>query len=392
MELKRFLYVAVLIASLVSCQISSNMHSVMPGNGSTPEPRSLQILYVINGPNVTTYSVDPNNLTATAEGSSVGMLPKSASLVQFVPAPRDHFLYVLWSNATNQQYLSVYATTRSGVPQIPPIQTLNVSSLSQFNIDPGGRFAYTLEVSTESAQYMADIRLFHIDAQFGTLNEDPQLQGSYGPAVVLPVQLYGISANRTKLYDTTASPSGSAYRERMVDVNTGTLGPDVDLYETTTTTSDVLIGASLIIEHESSFYYAGPGYLDISPNIPWPNHAVIHCTSAMLDACDNASNVQLDVSGKYLFLTDPSTQKVRVAAIDLIGKRIVDTGNSFPLTEQTPGFSFSQDGKLIYATLASDRSLHIFRFDPVSGTISSGGTPIVLPSPDSGICPATRIN
>lgn len=390
MQFKRLLYVAVLLALFSSCQGPRATRSTTPGNNNVREPRSFQILYVIDGLTVITYSVDTDDLSVTVVGSAVNLLPKDASLIQFLPSAGDRFLYVLWSDASNQQYLSAYAIAQSGVPRTPAIQTLYASLLSQLNIDASGRFAYMLEVNTVNGEYTADIRLFHVDPQTGLLSEDPQVQGSYGPAIFLPAQLYGMSADGTGIYDTTAGPSGSDYRERLVDPNAGTLGPDIELYRTTTT-SDVVIGSNVIIEHLSSFYYSGAGYLDVSPNMPWPTQPVIHCTRSMLNVCDSATNVQLDPSGKYLFLTDASTQKIRVAALDLVRTRVVDTGNSFPMTEQTPGFTFSQDGKLIYATLATDRKLHIFGFDSRSGTISAGGTPVVLPSTNSGICPATQV-
>jgi 6-phosphogluconolactonase (cycloisomerase 2 family) len=87
--------------------------------------------------------------------------------------------------------------------------------------------------------------------------------------------------------------------------------------------------------------------------------------SAMLGACGEASNVQLDPSGQYLYLfvSDPVMQQVRVGHINLARHKIEDTGNFLPPTAQTPGFSFSPDGKFVYALLASDLSVHIFSFD-----------------------------
>ena len=72
----------------------------------------------------------------------------------------------------------------------------------------------------------------------------------------------------------------------------------------------------------------------------------------MLSACGDASNVRLDPSGQYLFLTDPAAQQVSVGHINLPKHKIEDTGSFLPLTGQSPGFSFSPDGKFVYAVLA----------------------------------------
>jgi hypothetical protein len=101
---------------LLSCQ-------GMPSQGAPTNVVGSQLLYVIANGAVSTYAVDKNALTFTSVGQPVNLIP-TGSLVQFVPAPHDHFLYVLWSDASNQQHLSVYATDTSGIPQAPAVQTL----------------------------------------------------------------------------------------------------------------------------------------------------------------------------------------------------------------------------------------------------------------------------
>ncbi|MFY9910428.1 MAG: beta-propeller fold lactonase family protein, partial [Candidatus Sulfotelmatobacter sp.] len=113
------------------------------------------------------------------------------------------------------------------------------------------------------------------------------------------------------------------------------------------------------------------------------------CTSAMLSACGTSTNVQLDPSGNYLFLTDPASQQVRVGSIDLPENAVTDTGNFLPFTSQTPGFAFSPDGALVYALLASDLNLHVYRFDPTSGNLTEGEASIPVPN-SAGFAPALR--
>jgi len=151
---------------------------------------------------------------------------------------------------------------------------------------------------------------------------------------------------------------------------------------------EVVLG-NMIIDQYRSGTSPSRSYLDIFPNVPNPGQAVIHCTIESLSFCATATNVQLDPSGRYLFLTDPATQAVHVAAIKLSSRKISDTGSSMPMTSQTPGFAFSPDGRIVYALLASDGLVHFYHFDRASGSLSEAGTPLALP-PGSGICPAQQ--
>jgi hypothetical protein len=308
------------------------------------------------------------------------------AILQFDPSPHDDFVYAVRADAQNLQHLSVFQTDPSGVPQVPAIQVLNADSLSQFNMHPSGRFAYMLEVTSPNNKYLADIRLFRVQASGGTLMEDPRVQGSYGPANYWPAFLYGFSADGSKLYDTSTLTASSVYRERPINLRTGVLGHDSQLFSAGSE-DGVAIGNSVIVDQYLSD--AGPkrSYLDICPNTPNPRRPLIRCTNTMLSFCATATNVQLDNDGHYLFLTDPVTQQVHVAFINLRAKRITDTGSSIPLTAETPGFAFSPDGTLVYALLARDGSVHFYHFDNNSGALTEGGTPLPIPL-GSGICPA----
>jgi hypothetical protein len=356
------------------------------GSRSVPPPNSSgEILYVINNGVITTYSIDANSLAATPVEQPVALVPPPSSLLQFDPSPDDHFVYAVWSDAQNLQHLSVFQTDSAGVPQLPATQTLNANSLSQFNMHPSGRFAYMLQVTSSNNQYQAAIRLFNVQGAGGVLTENPVAQGSYGPAFYWPAFLYGFSPDGGKLYDTSTDATGSVYLQRPINLNTGVLGADHQLFSVSTDVG-VLIGRVIIGQYQSD---SGPGqsYLDIYSNTPNPNHAMIHCTFAILSFCGTATNIQLDRSGHYLFLTDPATQAVHVARINLSQGKISDTGSSMPMTSQTPGFAFSPDGSIVYAMLASDNSVHFYHFDRATGSLSEGGTPLAL-TQASGICPA----
>jgi hypothetical protein len=372
---------------LLSCQGMSN-HSA-PSNSATLLGASSQILYVIGNGAVSTYSVDENALTLTSVGQPVNLIP-NGSLLQFVPAPNDGFLYVLWSGVGNRQHLSVFATNTSGVPQTPSVQTLDAPSLYQFNIHRSARFSYMTQVSDLGAEYTSTVRLFHINPADGKLREDPKLQGSYGPYGVVPASLYGLSADGTHIYLSRQNSQGPFYEQRSLNAANGTIGPDVVLYQPTSgaTNSDTLvIGAQVMVdEHRAS---GTTGYIDVLPLVPRPLHHLFRCTASMLAACASATNVQIDPAGKYLFLTDPPTQRVHIARIHLDAKQVEDRGNSIPMTAETPGFAFSPDGTLVYAVLAGDLSVHVYSFNRASGQLIGGGTPLPIGN-NYGFCPAFR--
>src|ERR1700719_1514456 len=278
-------FVALVVTCLLGCQGQ--------GKQSAPalSPASGEVLYVVDNVGVTTYAVDPDTLAPSLVGGSVGLIPPSSFLLQFVPSPDDHSLYVLWSDAQQQEHLSAYATDFSGVPQTPPLQTLNVSSLSQLNIHPSGKFAYGMQVDSSNGAYVSKIVLFHIKVS-GMLNRDPDVQGIYGPAT-FPTLLYGVSPDGSQIYLASEDANGPAYWESAVNEQNGTLAPDNLLFRPPVRDSAVL-GATLAIEYQNFLDYSGPGYVNVLSNESAPPQQLIHCASAMLSACGTASNVQID--------------------------------------------------------------------------------------------------
>ena len=374
-------FVAFAVALLVGCQGLSEHEPSLPLSAPSGE-----ILYVVDNESVSTYAIDPETLEPSVAGGLVGLMPTSSTLMQFVPSFDDHFLYVLWSDSQQQEHLSAYATDVSGVPQIPPVQVLDVSSLSQLNIHPSGELAYAMRLDNSNGMYTSTLLLFHIKPS-GILQLDSDAQGIYGPTL-MPTLLYGVSPDGSQLYLESEDANGPTYWERSVNRQTGTLAPDVLLLRPPVKDS-VVFGATLIIDYQNAFDCSQPRYVNVLPNKPEPLRPLIHCASAMLSSCGTATNVQLDPSGNYLFLTDPESQQVRVGSVDLPKNAVIDTGNFLPLTAQTPGFAFSPDGTLVYALLASDFSLHIYRFDQTSGNLMEGDASIPMPN-SAGFSPASR--
>lgn len=370
---------------LISCGMPSHSTSSVP----TSSVSSSQVLYAINNGTVSTYTVDVNALTFTPIEQPVNLIP-NGSLVQFVPAPHDDFLYVLWADRGNQQHLSVFTTDGSGTPQMPAVQTVDAPSLYQFNIHRSARFAYMMQLDNSGNEYVSTLRLFQINPTDGKLREYPQAQGTYGPYLVWPAALYGFSADGSHIYLSQQNSQGTLYDQRPLNSKNGTVGASVVLYQLANaagTGSDTLvIGTQVMIDEHVAPGMAG--YLDIFPLTPRPRHHLFRCNAAMLAACATATNVQLSPVGKYLFLTDPPTQQIHVVRIHLTAMNVQDTGNSIPMTAQTPGFAFSPDGTLVYAVLASDSSLHVYSFDSSSGQLAGGNTPLPMGN-SSGFAPAS---
>lgn len=367
------LLLVLCLSALLSC-----------GGTSAPPPTlsSGQILYVINSGSITTYSVDPVSLQTTPLEQPVELVPSSASLLQFDPSPHDHFVYAVWSDGQGVEHLSVFATDPYGVPQLPAIQVLDADSLSQFNMHPNGQFAYMLQVTQSNNLFYAKIRLFRVQ-HGGKLEENTQLQGTYGPSPVWPAQLYGFSPDGSKLYYTSPVPTGSVYKQRVINKSSGTLGADNQLIALNGS-QDVAIGSVIAVQQQDSISTM-QAYLDIYPNIPNPKRE-IHCTAAMLAYCATATNIELGRSGEFLFLTDPATAAIHVVSMNLIKNQIVDTGYSMPMTSQTPGYVFNQTGNIVYA-MQPDGNVHFFSFNPTSGSLTESGTPLPI-AQGSGICPA----
>jgi hypothetical protein len=180
--------------------------------------------------------------------------------------------------------------------------------------------------------------------------------------------------------------TGSVYSERAINLKTGVLGND-NRFLNVGESERVALGKVIVEQYVNSANTA-ESYLNVSSSAPG-HRRLIQCTGTMLSSCATASNVQLDPSDRYLILTDPATEFVHVALIDLRAGTITDTGSGIPMTAQTPGFVFSPDANILYGVLAIDHSIHFYHFNRASGALSEGGTPIMLSS-GAGICPAQR--
>ena len=104
----------------------------------TPAGNSVEVVYNQYGSIVQTYNIDRQTGFPTQQGQGV-TLDFTSGPATIVPSGNDHFLYVT-AFGNNQQYLWVYATDSTGVPQLPAVQTLSLlgNGFSPLSIDPDG--------------------------------------------------------------------------------------------------------------------------------------------------------------------------------------------------------------------------------------------------------------
>ena len=391
---------------LLSCVGLVKNNQSQPGPTPSPSPspvvQTQQLLYVLSNGSLATYTIDPKALTAQAVGAPVNLAQTSPNVgPQLVASPDGHFLYLVWVDLQAQGHISAFATNASGVPQIPAIQTLDVSPQPQLLMHPSGSFAYLLDTTpVGNMEVSSSLRLLHVDSATGKLTEDPQFLSSYGPDT-WSAGLFGWNADGTQLYDTWAvsfhGSNTTDYRQRTVNSQTGALGAEVPVYSVSYSWANqgeiVAIGSKIIVD-----FFMGSGgavntWLNIFPNSPNPplnQTPLINCTSTMFGPCSTAAGVQLDNSGKYLFFNDPVSQKIRVARIDLSASQVVDTGSSIPSSQAGHVVVFSTDGTLVY-TIPWDNSvpLQIYSFDAGSGKLTPGSS-LALPAVYDGVYSVER--
>jgi 6-phosphogluconolactonase (cycloisomerase 2 family) len=129
-------------------------------------------------------------------------------------------------------------------------------------------------------------------------------------------------------------------------------------------------------------------YVDILP-VQNASAPLIHCTSTMSDACLNAGDLHFDHSGDYLFVTDVVLHRIRVLRVDPAAALLRDTGSFIPCSSDAPQMFFGPDDRLVYAIPDADAAVHIFGFDPASGSLTSLGAPVPFAVPYA-LIPAAR--
>jgi hypothetical protein len=344
----------------------------------------LHVLYVQENTNLLTYNVDRSTLEAAQMGQPLA-LTGNPSTVKIIPSPDDHFIYVLSGPEYTPTALSVYVTDNSGVPQAPAIQSFASVAITQFVVDPNGKFAYLEEYTTNpQGESLYDVRLFTINSSTGRLTESPQVQLKYGPSqYCLPI-IAGFYPDGSKIeYDIWCTPSAisARYYERGIDPQTGEWGPAAEFFNYDDNNSDINSDTILLAPrsiNDLNVHNTQPS-VRVYP-LTGGKTLLIDCTTAMLSACGEAQGFSQDISGQYLFLGVDGN--IEIVKIDLAERQIVDTGNAVVFWP-----AFSPDDLIFYGEVNSD--VQIDGFDPSTGEITTGGQ-IAVGSTLGSIYPALR--
>jgi hypothetical protein len=220
----------------------------------------------------------------------------------------------------------------------------------------------------------------HIEAQY-------QLPNGAGGSEYCGLIVLGFNKSGDTLYDEIScgyhGGSSATYYERSVNLQTGALGPDAQIYSWNNATEGgelVQFVGNLMFDFVTpNNYQPGVSSVDIYPAKPNTSTKLVHCTATMLQACGYASWGTTHPSGNYVFMAI-SQDTTQIDKVELSQKKIVDTGSYIPYR-----FSqFSPDGTMAYGRLdMSDGSsyVEIYRFNVATAEVTQGGI-IYMPTYD----------
>jgi hypothetical protein len=357
---------------------------------SAPSP--LQLVYVADGSTLTTYNVDPGTLQATEVGTM--NLPESV-YPYIVPSPNGHILYYSAYRNYDQQdeMLYVYKTNSSGLPNSQPIQTLNAKGLFSYLVDSMGKFFYLVYRGAAGLEYTPyTVVRFLIDPRTGKLSQ-PVIEAKYkldsgtGGSAACWLSVFGVNAAGTKLYDEIScgyhGGASATFYERTVDPNTGSLGPDQQVYSWNNSYGG---GEQVYFVRNLVFDFVIPNDWQQNVNIlnvyllqPNVTNPLIQCTFSMLPVCGSGGGTT-HPSAEYVFMFDflgGEQVTTEIERVDLSSKQIVATGSTIPYEVR----QFSPDGSIAYAAndVNTPLNIEIYGFNVANAQVTSGGS-ISVPS------------
>jgi hypothetical protein len=379
--------------------ITLTLFAAINASGQSSPSSSIDVVYILNNGGIETYDVDPKTGIPTDEGL-FGVPPENPVLS---PSLDDHFVYVIGNNpGSGALQLWVYATNLVGLPQYPPLQTINFESFtSYFSINPNGTLAYAVQYSKNSqGEALAGIRYFTVNPSTGLLVKSPKVLATYPPngpcgegAEEAGFSIVGFDPRGDKLYDAWSceyhDSFGITYYTRQVDQKTGALGPDVETFSWSNGDDGfdyVHFSPIALMDYEiPNDYQQGINSLNVYPlNGGSP---IFSCTASMLQVCGNGISATVDPSGNYIFF-QTGIYATEITKLDLANQQVVPTGSSFPDAVQV----FSPDDKLIYSTDQNANGIiHIYTFDAAAGSAKyNGGEITVGPLPFYSVVPTLR--
>jgi hypothetical protein len=285
----------------------------------------------------------------------------------------------------------VYATDGNGVPKMPATEVLNANAVYSLEIDPKANFAY-LVYAYPSGTYntLYEIERFVVDPGTGKISQ-PQIEAKYRLSngaegtTYCGLSILGFNPAGSKLYDEVAcgahGGNNATYYERTLNLQTGALGPDTQIYSWSNGTEgyeSVSFIANLMFDFVSpNNYQQGVNSLNIYPVVTNTSNPLVQCTAQMLEACGYGSGAAIHPSGKYVFMAI-SPDSAQIDQVDLSQKKIVDTGNFIPYRFG----QFSPDGTVVYGIYNPGPGyyIEIFGFNAATSAVTTAGFYISVPS------------
>jgi hypothetical protein len=339
---------------------------------------------VTDNTTLTTYNIDPQTFEPAAVGTTT--LPRS-KYPSIVTSPHGQFLYYLAYVSVDRVQLYVYDTDALGVPGNVPVQTTNAGNAGQLynlKVNPAGTFLYSVvagpvQLQQQTTQY-AIVRNV-IDPATGKLSQ-PLNEATYtletgSSSNDCYLTVLGFNPAGTILYDgiLCSGPHGSGsgtYNQRSVDLQTGALGPDQQVYY-----YSIYAGSSNAnLQMQNNLMFAFVANFNQGPNADLvdvyqlPNTSpTVNCTASMWAVCGDSGFALAHPSGKYVFLED-SNGLTDIGQVNSETQQIVQV-NSLPYVVEM----FSPDGTIAYGpTSAGPGQIHIAGFNSVTGQVTPGGS------------------
>jgi hypothetical protein len=157
------------------------------------------------------------------------------------------------------------------------------------------------------------------------------------------------------------------YYQRSVDLQTGALGPDEEIYYWNYEGG----GENVQFQNNMMFDFAQPPVYEqntvsvYQAQIPLAA-PLVSCTASMLTVCSDFQYGLAHPSGQYAFLIDPNNI-TDVEQVDATTQQLVQTA-ALPYAVQ----QFSPDGTIAYGGVGND--IEISGFDIANGQVTPGGT------------------
>lgn len=358
---------------VVSYSINANT-GLLTSTGSTVTGSSLafdstgKIAYVFTSStifvsgNVTTYSIDPTTGALTSTGSTV-----TADGVLFEPTHK--FVYVKTNGAFPSNTASFASYSLSSTGMLTPSGT-PVTGYSNYGItfDPAGKFAYV----PQDTQPFTSI-IYSVDAFTGALTAAGTVAGMH-PGYPVTFDSTGKFAYMWGGY---GLPGGYGIYTYLTGSPTVTSGP-VTVGDTYNIVFKTTLSGSFAYVFGSNAVQLLNGNI-ITNSLT--TYSVDSVTGALTSpgAADYGTNITLDPSGKFAYVTRPSLTAFNAYTVSSYSVNqttgiLTLQGSAVTVNDNIPSIVFDPSGKFAY--LSDSTNIITYSIDPVTGALSATGSTI----------------